>query len=351
MWQTSESRRRVLSLDESTSLLGKQTHVGSENRKSYYKVLDRRVFVNVQTNDDDFTTIPQFKKISKNINTHINTKTSKHTNSFWWIWTLSPIRYCKIWRPSPESILSLWPPHVSSDTSRGDSTEKVKIFSPSSEFPMKNKTKTKMISSRRKTVQRLLCSSVNQERRSRLFSLKRGGKRAESWKAEAFPQSRNFINLHLKVTDSTHKTTAGLHTNRTTRAKFWYLQFTLISHGVICTWISIWVTPQNRGWGSYLSYSGSPHSRGSFQTAPVKLHLWSMPKAVLLSTMNMEPVFIGKVSDLSVSMSDVKMESGCEISRYPSPGDRLKRFRDAPALPGAVSLGTLSLEGDARLNS
>lgn len=60
MWQTSESRRRVLALDESTSLLGKQTHVGSENRKSYYKVLDRRVFVNVQTNDDDFTTIPQF---------------------------------------------------------------------------------------------------------------------------------------------------------------------------------------------------------------------------------------------------------------------------------------------------
>ena len=59
-----------------------------------------------------------------------------------------------------------------------------------------------------------------------------------------------------------------------------------------------------------------------------------MPKAVLISTMNMEPVFIGKVSDLSVSMSDVKMESGCEIRRYPSPGDRLKRFRDAPALPG-----------------
>ena len=51
--------------------------MGSENRKSYYKVLDRRVFVNVQINDDDFTTIPQFKKISKNI----NTKTSKHTNS------------------------------------------------------------------------------------------------------------------------------------------------------------------------------------------------------------------------------------------------------------------------------
>ena len=61
-------------------------------------------------------------------------------------------------------------------------------------------------------------------------------KGAKSWKAEAFPQSRNFINLHyLKVTDSTHKTTAGLHTNRTTRAKFWYLQFTLISHGVVCT--------------------------------------------------------------------------------------------------------------------
>lgn len=90
MWQTSESRRRVLALDESTSLLGKQTHVGSENRKSYYKVLDRRVFVNVQTNDDDFTTIPQFKKISKNINTHINTKTSRQTNFVRWIWTLSP---------------------------------------------------------------------------------------------------------------------------------------------------------------------------------------------------------------------------------------------------------------------
>ena len=71
-----------------------------------------------------------------------------------------------------------------------------------------------------------------------------------------------------------------------------------------------------------------------------------MHKAVLISTMNMEPVFIGKVSDLSVSMSD-----GCEISRYLSPGDWLKRFRDAPALPGAVSLGTLWLEGDARLNS
>lgn len=56
------------------------------------------------------------------------------------------------------------------------------------------------------------------------FLIKERGKRAESWKAEAFPQSRNFINLHLKVTDSTHKTTAGLHTNRTTRAKFWYLQ-------------------------------------------------------------------------------------------------------------------------------
>ena len=289
----------------------------------------------------------------KKINKNINTKTSKHTNSFRWIWT-----------PSPNSLLqnTKAKPWIHSfivaTTSEfrhlpGRLNRKGKNILTQQWIPSEKQGKNKNVIKTQKDCTEIPMLFSESGKEVQIFLTKeRNKKGAESWKAEAFPQSRNFINLHyLKVTDSTHKTTAGLHINRATRSKFWYLQLTLISYGVICTWISIWVTPQNRGWGSCLSYSGSPHSRGSFQTASVKLLLWPMPKAVLISTMNMEPVFIGKVSDLSVSMSDVKMESGCEISRYPSPGDWLKHFRDAPALPGAVSLGTLSLGGDAMLNS
>lgn len=223
MWQTSESRKRVLVLDESTSLLGKQTHMGSENRKSYYKVLDRKALMyKLMMISQLFLNL---KKISKNI----NTKTSKHTNSFRWIWTLSPNSLLQNMKAKPW-IHSF----IVATTSEfrhlpGRLNRKGKNILTQQWIPSEKQGKNKNVIKTQKDCTEIPMLFSESGKEVQIFLTKeRNKKGAESWKAEAFPQSRNFINLHyLKVTDSTHKTTAGLHINSAGRGA---------SFG-ICSWL------------------------------------------------------------------------------------------------------------------